>query len=102
VDVKGKLRTVRVHPADAVEWFISICNAELKHYLDCNSVRVLHNGVDLAAVDHDATLADLNINETTQLCVEAHGNYNNSTMLNITVKTLTGNTYTFNDVYSSW
>jgi Ubiquitin family len=103
VNVNNKLYTIEVRETDTVASLINTCEARFKDNFLNKCPRVLHNGVDLATLDQDATLADLNINEHTQLHVEAQtSSTNNSNVFNINVKTLTGKQFTINDVNSNW
>jgi hypothetical protein len=99
VRVHEELKTVHVTEAS----MINTCTTKFKHLFDGNSLIVLQNDVNLATLDQQATLADVNMNETTELLVKAHTTDDDScSTFDLNVKTLTGKVITLTEANSNW
>jgi hypothetical protein len=101
--VNKKLRTITVHTTDTIASLVSTCSDKFLHYFASNTLRVLSNGVDLATYDQECTLANVNIYESTKLTIgNGSGNGSISSVLNFSVKTLTGKEIAITNAYSHW
>jgi hypothetical protein len=87
VSMHPKLRRVQVCETDTIASLRDRCSTNFRHYFAKNSLRVFRNGVDLATLNQQSTLADVDIDETTELRVEADTSNNiTSTALSLLVK----------------
>jgi hypothetical protein len=99
----GRGSSVAVRETDTLAVLINRCGGCLQHYFATNSLKVFKNGVDLATLDQQSTLADLDINETTELIVEDISNDNcTGRLLNFLVITMTGKSIPITIAYSHW
>jgi hypothetical protein len=103
VNVNQKLCTVGARETDTVAALINRCGEYFQHYFASNSLRILRDGIDLATLDHQAILANVDINETTELHAEADTSSNsNSSLLQFHVKTLYGKLIPITIAYKHW
>jgi hypothetical protein len=104
VSTLKQLRTVNVRETGTVEYVINKCGEHFQHYFASNCLKVFKDGVDLATLHLQSTLADLDINEDALLRVEADTSNNNITSgaLSFTVKDLIGRQIPITNAYSHW
>jgi hypothetical protein len=76
--VNEALHYIYVIEAQSIAELISDCNDQAKHRFANNAIKVLKDGVDLATLNQTSTLADIDIDETTVLNIEAHSDSNSS------------------------
>jgi hypothetical protein len=100
--VNEKLHYIGVTEVDTIAELISDCNDQFQHCFANNAIQVLKSEVDLATLNQTTTLADIDIDETTVLNIEAHSDSNSSSSLHLFIKTVTGKTYSITNAQSNW
>jgi hypothetical protein len=82
------------------------CKAYFSHHFGSSNLKVSHNGVDIATLYQKSTLADVDINETSELHIEAHttssSNSDNSSEFLIYCRLYSGKVLTITNADSSW
>jgi hypothetical protein len=95
---------IAVRETDTVAFLIYKCCIFYQRYAASYNLKVYKNGIDLATLDQQSTLADVDINETTKLHAEADaGNtIDISNLVSFYVKDLTGRDIPFTHAQNYW
>jgi hypothetical protein len=95
------LLTYSVREDYTVAFLIDICRTRIAHGYATNSIRVMKDGVDLATLKQSTVIADVDIDETTVLSIEARTGHDSSSF-DISIGALDDEMFTIPDANANW